>query len=613
MQSNGWQSSAGFCLSFLTTGLFSTLLASGGSITVTLTATATSAPVGTPIVWTASAVGAAGILPQYKFSVTPPNGKPTQLLRDYATANTVRWTSLDEGTYQINVRAADAASGAYGDATSSVVFASRIKAGIPVVTATSHPLVALYSAPPCSSGALRVYFRAVAAGGPLKSTPSKPCQPAASLNFYVAGMKANTQYVFQQLLVSGTQSVPGPPVYFQTGSIQVPVPSVKVGTGAGPGTSPEDVYLLADFTVVSPQTPPLAVDLSGNVLWYYPFAQTDPLVGLVRPVAGGTMLAMFSGVRGGAGALAQILREVDLVGGLVRETNATALSGQLAAMGKDKVGWLSHEALRLPNGHTLIMGSAERILTDVQGPGPVDVVGDMILDLDQNFQVAWTWNSFDFLDATRKATLGEVCTTQYVFGPTIYVCPLQKASIANDWTHGNALAYMASDWNLLLSMRNQDWVLKIDYRNGAGTGQVLWRLGKDGDFSQPAGDSSWFSHQHSIQFDGTHLALYDNGNLRITQDGFGNSRGQVLTFDEQIRTTNLQLNVDMGVFSPASGSAQRLANGDYQFLCGLVLSVPGTNSQTIEIQPNGTSNFSLAFSSFAYRGFRMTDLYSYNP
>jgi hypothetical protein len=79
-------------------------------------------PVGTQIVWTARAAGAAGILPQYKFSITPPNGSPTQLLRDYSPTNTLRWTSLNEGTYQISVRAADAASGAYGDATTSFVF-----------------------------------------------------------------------------------------------------------------------------------------------------------------------------------------------------------------------------------------------------------------------------------------------------------------------------------------------------------------------------------------------------------------------------------------------------------------------------------------------------------
>src|SRR5712692_88261 len=63
MQGNRWQLCAGFYLSLLLTGLAGVSPASGGSLTVTLTATGTSGqPVGTQIVWTAKAAGAAGIL-----------------------------------------------------------------------------------------------------------------------------------------------------------------------------------------------------------------------------------------------------------------------------------------------------------------------------------------------------------------------------------------------------------------------------------------------------------------------------------------------------------------------------------------------------------------------
>src|SRR5581483_1000071 len=139
-----------------------------------------------------------------------------------------------------------------------------------------------------------------------------------------------------------------------------------------------------------------------------------------------------------------------------------------------------------------------------------------------------------------------------VFEATTYVCPIQNATLANDWTHGNALAYMPADGSLLLSLRNQDWIVKIDYKNGSGTGRVLWRMGRDGDFTSPTGDeSSWFSHQHGIQFDGSHLGVFDNGNKRITEAGAGNSRGQVLTFDEKSFATKFVLNFDMGSYSPA--------------------------------------------------------------
>ncbi len=54
---------------------------------------------------------------------------------------------------------------------------------------------------------------------------------------------------------------------------------------------------------------------------------------------------------------------------------------------------------------------------------------------------------------------------------------------ANDWMHTNSVAYSPADGNVLLSVRNQDWILKIDYRDGTGTGAIVWRLGKEGDFS----------------------------------------------------------------------------------------------------------------------------------
>ena len=49
-----------------------------------------------------------------------------------------------------------------------------------------------------------------------------------------------------------------------------------------------------------------------------------------------------------------------------------------------------------------------------------------------------------------------------------------------DWTHTNAIIYSADDGNLIISIRHQNWLVKIDYNNGAGTGDILWHLGLSG-------------------------------------------------------------------------------------------------------------------------------------
>ena len=74
-------------------------------------------------------------------------------------------------------------------------------------------------------------------------------------------------------------------------------------------------------------------------------------------------------------------------------------------------------------------------------------------------------------------------------------------------------------------MRHQSWVLKIDYDNGAGAGDILWHLGYQGDFALTKGVSDddpsvWFSFQHfpsivSQSGTGTTLAVWDNGDSRV--------------------------------------------------------------------------------------------------
>jgi arylsulfate sulfotransferase len=157
-----------------------------------------------------------------------------------------------------------------------------------------------------------------------------------------------------------------------------------------------------------------------------------------------------------------------------------------------------------------------------------------------------------------------------------------------------------------------DWVVKINYANGAGNGDVIWRLGRFGDFNFLSSDPfPWFSHQHDAEYDTpgdpTLLSLYDNANTRRTVIPNSNSRGQLIRLNEANRTATLVLNADLGHYAAAVGSAQRLANGNFHFHSGFI---NFSSAQAVEVLPNGVSNFRLSSNALSYRSFRMQDLYT---
>ena len=295
----------------------------------------------------------------------------------------------------------------------------------------------------------------------------------------------------------------------------------------------------------------------------------------------------------------------------MRQTSATRITEQLTLLGKVGITDFNHDSIRLANGHTIVNASQEEIFpTGTQGStAPVDIIGNAILDLDENLQLVWSWSGYDQLDINRAAVLGETCINGNSGCPPVLLAP-----VANDWLHGNSLNYIPSSGDLLYSMRNQDWVIKIDYNNGVGTGNVIWRMGHQGDFTINAtGAFPWFSHQHDVEYElngTTVLSVFDNGNTRIALSPgmVGDSRGQVLNVDEANLAVTLQLNVDLGVFAPAVGSAQRLDNGNYHFEAGSIDNAQPP-AQAFEFLPDGTPNYHMGDKTGTYRSYRMDSLY----
>jgi arylsulfate sulfotransferase len=233
------------------------------------------------------------------------------------------------------------------------------------------------------------------------------------------------------------------------------------------------------------------------------------------------------------------------------------------------------------------------------------VTGDVIIDLDQNHNPVWLWNEFDHLDTNRQ--------------PLMYP----------DWTHTNAILYSPDDGNLIISIRNQNWLLKVNYANGTGAGDIIWHLGYQGDFTLVGGTdpTDWFYAQHGPSFTTTNttgqfgMAVFDNGDDRVFPSGVTcGATGEppclystvpILSLDETAMTATLTFHVTAPTYSYYGGNNGVLKNGDLEFcetaepttvLAGDVYEITqGGSAQTVWHMNITAQN--------AYRGQRMPSMY----
>lgn len=579
------------------------LLAAAGTpllaqMTVSLSSSVPSpALLGVPVTWTATVLGASPGTLVYRFQVGH-DGRDFRTLVDYGPNSSLVWTTIaEDGEYAMGVSVQNSTTGETTSATELFSFSPINTGPEPVVTpSAANPQVYIFSAPACESGSVSVQFQS--AGGTMQSTPSQPCLAGHGMNFYLAGMLPNTPCTAYYVVQTGKDLFYGASVTFTPpGSPVQPPAELPLTDGPPPAV---DGFLLQSLL----SGRPIATDLNGNIVWTGP----SDISFLTRPQTGGTFLGIYQ--NDAEPPSQQYFREFDLAGITIAETNAAQINAQLAILGAHPINGFHHEARKLPNGDYLVLADSERILTNVQGPGPVDVIGDTILVLGPDLQVLWVWDSFDHLDNSRQAVLGETCATGNAGCAPWYLAP-----VANDWLHGNALQ-LTPDGDILYSIRNQDWVVKIDYQNGSGSGNVIWRLGNEGDFSIVSSDPyPWFSHQHDANFESNNVnfLVFDDGNTRVQNDPAAspNSRGQMYQVDQQNMIATLVVNADMGTYSFALGSAQALPNGDYHFLSGYIEAANGvTDAQSLEVTASGDVVFGIQFATLEYRTFRMPDLYT---
>jgi arylsulfate sulfotransferase len=470
------------------------------------------------------------------------------------------------------------------------------------VVATQNPLVAAYSLTVPAGASVQVQFGLDTSYG--LSTSSVQTITGGSVTVLVAGMRAATTYHMQAVanLVDGSQLLDADRA-FATGTIpadRLPNMTTQV-SGVGTPSSGVELFSLVPQDLSPNILSTLATDLEGNVIWYYDL-ESDLYPEPVKPLPNGHMLVNAQPVTTG---LTEI-REVDLAGNVINRLTVAAVNQALKGIASFQFSAFTHDVAILPNGHWILLVNFPETINNVAGiPAGTSMVGDGLIDWDPQQGVAvWAWSSFDHLDLTHA--------------------PFGLA----DWTHSNAIIYSPTDGNLILSMRNQDWIIKIDYLDGTGDGSVLWRLGPGGDFTMPNGNAprEWNYGQHyptivSPNSAGVFsLMFFNNGNNRLmdsNNDVCGSagvdacySSVPILQLDESAKTATVLWDDDLlPSYSICCGDALALPNGNYEFDIAYDVNTPGF-SHVEEVTEGQELVWKMDIEGqLAYRGFRIPSLY----
>ncbi len=346
----------------------------------------------------------------------------------------------------------------------------------------------------------------------------------------VLGLRAHTEYRLRPLYreADGTLGA-GDWLPFTTGAVPSTI-SGKEFTAPEGAVGDEGVTLFAPSPVAGSGTTPyvLGVDGQGQLVYYYD-----------DPALSDTLIANRNVRVLTTGELAVVLE-----GGFRTfwPTGATTLEISRP--------YLHHDAVVMPSGNVLGLVYEDRELVDDLTGETVTVRGDDVIEVTPDNELVWKWSSFDHLDPTR---VGE----GFVAGENDTVF---------DWTHANALDYDPDTDRVLVSMRNQNWVVVVDH----ATGEVLDLLGAEG--TRELGGAEWFHLQHGAEFVDGGITVFDNG----LDDG-SDSRALRYAVADGSGTIDEIWSYDVGFYARTMGEVDALSDGSYLVTVGTA-DVSGTDA-----------------------------------
>jgi arylsulfate sulfotransferase len=340
-------------------------------------------------------------------------------------------------------------------------------------------------------------------------------EPAREHEVAVLGLRADRAYTLQVQITADGQSAAADPLAFRTAPLPEVLPTLRV-TRSEPERMEPGLTIFSLFRWENARADNnfgyfVAVDSAGEVVWYY--AIGAPAAALHRLPSGDFQFIH--------GVPPTFIRRIDPLGNTIREFHAVALGDRLrdGAIPVD-VDTFHHDFAPQPDDSLLALSTEVRRLERFplyvgrprRGFGPANVVGDVVAHVMPDGRVAKRWSLLDILDPQRVTW-----SSHDSFWDQRAYNHIQEGT--KDWSHANTIVRDPSDGGLVLSLRHQDAVVKID----AATSEVKWILGTRanwrGELAQkvlrPTARLEWPFHQHGVKFTphGT-LLMFDNGNLR---------------------------------------------------------------------------------------------------
>jgi hypothetical protein len=243
----------------------------------------------------------------------------------------------------------------------------------------------------------------------------------------------------------------------------------------------------------------LVVDETGAVVWYY------------RPAKGDAELNAAGNILNLQRTNRQII-EVDMTGAMVHRLLADENWPDDEPVPENTVivpvGGFHHDVWETAEGTLLTLHQERRAMTTDDCPSfdqDWTVVGDLVVEISpEDGALLNQWSLFDVLDPCRRGTF-----------------ETRGVDSIGDWTHANSVVLDVERNALIVSLRHADWVIAIRYADDddGESGDLLWRLGAEGDLELEGEGALWPYHQHAAEVTSTgNLLLFDNGNLRPGTD-----------------------------------------------------------------------------------------------